>query len=68
MEQHHGFIADGYGRARAASGPIIRAQVQQEFAARLNSASDAGKQRIEREIEQEIDRRLKEVAPPDALY
>ena len=63
-----GFIADGYTRAFEALHPEISATVRAEYAARLEDASASDRLRLDREIEREIQRRIHEKAPPDALY
>jgi len=63
-----GFLADGYHRARAAVEPRIRAQVRSEYRDRLNNASSAERARLEKEMADEIKRRIDAQAPPDALY
>jgi hypothetical protein len=68
MNDRNGFVADGYGRARYANQPIVRSEVEREFAARLSNASAADKKRIRAEMEREIEKRLNVLAPPDALY
>ncbi len=65
---NQGFVADGYERARVAVYPKIRAQVRNEFDERLTNASFAERVRLQREMNQEIKRRINTVAPPDALY
>ena len=64
MDDRKGFVADGYVRARDANQPIVRAEVEREFAARLGSASTADQKKIRAEIE----KRLNALAPPDAFY
>lgn len=68
MEFHNGVVADGYKRARDASEPIVRGEVEREFASLLENASAADRKRIRHEMEREIERRLCRLAPPDALY
>ena len=68
MDDRNGFVADGYDRARDANEPIVRAEVESEFAVRLSNASTADQKRIRGEIEREIEKRLNALAPPDALY
>ncbi len=72
MNDHNGFVADGYFRARNASKPIIRSEVERQFAARLAGASSAEQKQILVEMEREIEKRLNAAAPPaappDALY
>ena len=62
------FVADGYNRARRANVPAIRAEVEQELAAELQTASVWQRFVIRRRMTQEIQRRLDKAAPPDALY
>lgn len=62
------FVFDGHERARAASMDKIRAQVEAEFAERIQAASWARRLPLIGEMRREIERRLKQVAPPDALY
>lgn len=64
----NGFVADGYERLRRALQPQIRAEVEREFAERLHAADFWQRLLIGREISREIERRLREAAPPDALY
>ncbi len=68
MKEGNGFIADGYERARAANEPIVRAEVESEYSAKLNGAAAADQRRIRRELEAEIRKRLDRRAPPNALY
>ena len=63
-----GFVADGHRRARAAVEPHVRAEVESEFAGRLQNASFFKRLRLLREMEREIQRRVDQTAPPDALY
>ena len=65
---NHRFVADGYGRARDAIEPEIRAEVEREFAKRLQTASFLKRWRLRREMAAEIKRRIHARAPPDALY
>lgn len=68
MENHSGFLADGYWRAREGTEPIIRSQVELEFNDRLSPATVADQRRIREEMEIEISKRLDKLAPPEALY
>lgn len=68
MENHSGFLADGYWQARKGSEPIIRAEVEREFSDRLRIATAADQRHIRKEIEIEIAKRLDKLAPPEALY
>jgi hypothetical protein len=63
-----GFVDDGYSRACQAVSEQVSAEVEQEFAERLQQASFIKRCRIRREIAQEIERRIHASAPPDALY
>ncbi len=62
------FVLDGLDRARRASEPMIRAEVEQLFAAELKTASLWQRVFIRFRIRREIQRRLDCAAPPDALY
>jgi hypothetical protein len=63
-----GFVADGCQRAREANEPVVRAEVEREFAAKLAEATDRDRQSIWQAVEREVERRLNRLAPPDALY
>jgi len=63
-----GFVADGHRRARTAAEPQVQAEVEREFADRLEHASGRERARLLREMEREIKRRIRGTAPPDALY
>ncbi len=62
------FVADGYDRAREASEPIVRAEVEREFAAELQSAAESIRVQVRSRMEREVQRRLDRIAPRDALY
>jgi hypothetical protein len=62
------FVADGQERAHAAIEPTIRAAVTAEYAERWQRATFWQRFWLRREIQHEIDRRLEEAAPSDALY
>ena len=66
MSSH--FVEDGYLRAHVALEPVIRAEVEAEFEEELEQASFFERLRIRRKMKIEIERRIHEVAPPDALY
>ncbi len=66
MSSH--FVEDGYLRARKALEPMIRAEVESEFQAELEQAAFLERLRIRRKIKLDIERRIHDVAPPDALY
>lgn len=68
MKEKCGFVTDGFSRARKASQPIVRSEVEEEFAERLRNASRAERRQIRAEIDREIQKRLNAIAPPDALY
>jgi hypothetical protein len=59
-----GFVSGGRRRAIEA----IRAEVEAKYAGQLNAAAGAEKMLLKKQIEAEIRVRLKEVAPPNALY
>ena len=63
-----GFVADGHERARRALEPMIRAEVEREFAEELQNAPPWQQHWIRRKIQREIERRIAAAAPPDALY
>jgi len=58
------------GRAQAikASLPKIRAEVEREFLPRLEAASTTEKRSIQKEIQEEVQRRLEAKFPPHALF
>ena len=64
----HGFVADGYRRAKRGAEEHIRLQVEEEFAERLQYATDDEEATLRREMEKEIKRRVSRITPPDALY
>jgi hypothetical protein len=68
MTRSNHFVEYGYQLARAALEPGIRAAVAAEFAERLAVASLSERWRLRREMAREIERRLRKMAPPDALY
>lgn len=68
MATASGIVANGYGRACAALEPEIRAAVAAEYAERLQKASALGRLWLKWVMKREIERRIHEKAPPDALY
>ena len=62
------FVVDGHRRARDGCEAAVRTEVEQESADELRQASIFGRMRIRRRIEREIERRICNLAPPDALY
>ena len=68
QQKNHGFVADGYRRAKRAAAEHIRPQVEQEYADRLQHATDDERTTLRREMEEEIKQRINKIAPPDALY
>ena len=62
------FVADGYYRAYAANEPIVRQEVEVEYAEQLKAASFWQRFSLRREMATEIRRRLNEKAPRSALY
>jgi hypothetical protein len=67
IDDNH-FLEDGYERAYSANEPVVRAEVELEFADALSKASASERERIRKEIESVIAKRVDELAPPDALY
>lgn len=63
-----GIVADGYDRAYAANEPIVRKEVELEYAERMKAASFWQRYSLRQEIADEIHRRLEEKAPRSALY
>ncbi len=63
-----GFLADGYDRAYSAVEPHVRRDIEGEFGEQLRAASSGERKRLLREIEKLITERVRELAPPDALY
>jgi hypothetical protein len=61
-------VADGYRRARAALEPEVRAEVEAEYAARLQGVKFVERMKLKREINREVEMRLRRRAPRDALY
>ena len=66
--RHGHFVHDGYYRARSANESAIRAEVEREYAERLQSAGLLERWRLRWEMERETERRLERVAPPWGLY
>jgi hypothetical protein len=62
------FVAGGCERAGEALEPEVRRQVEDEFADEWNRCGDVRRWFLRRKIKAEIARRLKELAPPGALY
>lgn len=63
-----GIVADGFWRARSAATPVIRAEVEADFAARLKTATLVERIKLKAAMRREIARRLKKAAPRQALY
>lgn len=68
MAKPHHFVEDGQQRARVALLPIVRAEVEAEFADHVQEASAAGRLRLKIQIRREIERRVQSRAPADGLY
>lgn len=68
MTESDGFLSDGYSNLRSVYEQEIRNQVEAEFAPKLENARWLERRRLKKQIENEIDRRCDERAPPDALY
>lgn len=62
------FLTGGCDRARSATEPDIRREVEAEFTKRWPAASTFGRWLLRRRIEAEIERRLEARAPSEALY
>jgi hypothetical protein len=58
------------GRKRACKASIsrVRAEVEAEYARELEQAGIWKRARLRWKMEREINRRMKQVAPPDGLY
>jgi hypothetical protein len=63
-----GIVADGHRRAVRALEPVVRAEVEAEYAERLAAASRWKRALLKQEIRREIERCIAERAPRDALY
>ena len=68
MKETAQFFADGYERLRCEHEPEIRAEVERKYAHQIASAWWLNRRRIRKQIEREIETRLDDLAPPDALY
>jgi hypothetical protein len=62
------FVAGGCGRAWSAAEGIVRAEIVAEFAERLQAAGFWMRLSLRWQMHREIGRRLRRLAPPDALY
>ena len=62
------FVEGGWKNARTATEPLVRAEVEAEYAERLKEASPWRRFWLRREMEREIRRRTNAAAPRDALY
>ena len=62
------FVADGWERAWKAMEPDIRREVKEEFAEEWNASGLVRRWFLLRKIDAEVERRLAERAPSDALY
>ena len=67
-EDDAGIIEDGCEHAYKGTEQGIRAQVESEYADRLKAASVVGRLKLRYELEKEIQRRIDDQSPPDALY
>ena len=68
MNKQLSFVDDGQHRAREALLPLIRAEVEAEYAERLQQAGLALRLLLRQEIRREVKRRVEQRAPCDALY
>jgi hypothetical protein len=62
------FIVDGYDQARSRIEPEIVAAVHAEYAEQLHKATLFGRLWLKWQMRREIERRIADKAPPDALY
>ena len=62
------FVADGCDRARTALHVVIRKEVTAEYSARLAAAHWTQRAAMRQAIDAEVERRITEKAPFDALY
>ena len=62
------FVADGCRRARRATEGIVRSEVATEFAERLDAAGFWMQLHLRWQMRCEITRRLRRLAPPNAVY
>jgi len=62
------FVADGCDRARIVLEPLVRAEVEAEYTEILQTASFWQRLLLRKKVNREIERRIREAAPPDALY
>jgi hypothetical protein len=62
------FVANGLDRARSANLSAIQAEVEPEYAERLQTAGFFQRWLLRCEMRREIKRRLERVAPPWGLY
>ena len=68
MQESDGLVPDGYDQLRSIHEPQVRAEIELKYADQLTSASWLNRRKIRKQIELEIDTRLDNLAPPDALY
>lgn len=61
-------VADGHSHARAALIEQVTREVQARYAEALAVAGFWGRLRLRRRMRQEIERRMEELAPDNALY
>ena len=64
----NGIVADGQERARAAAMERVRAEVQRRFAPELARAGFWRRWALRLHLRREIQRRMEQIAPRDALY
>ncbi len=68
----HRFVNDGHGRARRAIEQEVRAELEARYAEALQRANVLQRLRIKRqinkEVAQEVARRVNEQAPREGLY
>jgi hypothetical protein len=62
------FVQDGRARALDANERLIRANLEQQFAAEMAKAGWWGRLMVRRRIDREVKRQLELVAPRHGLY
>ncbi len=68
MNQEAGIVSDGGNRAYQANIKAVRAEVEKKYADQLVEAGFWKRIKLRRQIEKEVQKRMKKIAPPGALY
>ena len=68
MDESDAFHAGGHADLHSIHEPQVRAEIELKYASELEGASWFNRRSIRKRIEREIDSRLDELAPRDALY